>query len=159
MQLYIRFLIGQSSYSTSVCMWNTSCMFRILCRFKWGTMKYKQTMHILFCSVLCHSTHPLFRVWLNSCQYHNIQQMNFKKGIAFKLWLKFTHIIQRKKKKMRMKIQTALKNCTIILAECFNTLVRVWTKFDITVRISSSRKFLTPFVLSEAFLILLSTSR
>jgi len=59
-----------------------------------------------------------------------------------------------------MKIQTVLKkNSTTILAECFTTQARVWTKFDITMRIISSRKFLTLVVMSEAFLILLGTSR
>lgn len=33
-----------------------------------------------------------------------------------------------KKKNLRMKIQTALQNCTTILAEYFNTKVRVWSK-------------------------------
>jgi len=42
-----------------------------------------------------------------------------------------------------MKIQTVLKkNCTTILAECFNTQVKVWSKFGVTVRICSSRIFL-----------------
>jgi len=33
-----------------------------------------------------------------------------------------------KKEILRMKIQTALQNCTTTLEECFNTQVRVWSK-------------------------------